>query len=560
MLKRCLIYFLIALGLVGGACGTIYSGLLERVCGFFLIDGFKKAYGAQINFKRLEGGIYKGFHFEKVHVTMPKNSFLDTLEAEEVNTAIKVEDVIRKKDNSDQSVFLQSTLIRLKRSIGIDLSEPLLLLSKTLFVDNKILNIFRFDQGQLVFSRLRNIFLFIHQISFEKAEDENGNSILKILARSPDKGHRNQILVYHKKEDTHISISDYSLSGFSRLIPGTIVGGALSGELFWGPHGMDRMYLSVQDLRIKSTSGSEIIIRLNLSYQKNKNGKWSCDIKKLKLNLGSIKTESTLELKGNFKISKERFLMNGALKFKDVKVNDRPFLDVVGNLQYDSKSGILQIEDLNIGKEYRLKGEYNLLKQKLDFTLDFLNADLSRLKIFFPQDEIIIEGRLGGFIRMTGDPSYPRWDGLLNLGVGRLGKIAFEEAYFGLSGFGSVIDLKHSKIITSFGRWVVLGAVDLKETRPLRNVKLAMDPQHMGLHGFKLKKDDELKELTLQKQINKRLAFSVKARSIFEDPVMAERDADTEIQLEYEYHPNQNVVFRMDENEQILGLRRKLEF
>jgi hypothetical protein len=173
---------------------------------------------------------------------------------------------------------------------------------------------------------------------------------------------------------------------------------------------------------------------------------------------------------------------------------------------------------------------------------------------------MIIEGKLEGSIHMTGDPSYPRWDGQLNLGMGRLNKLAFEEAHFGLSGFGPVIDLKHSKIVTSSGRWIVLGSVDLKETRPLRNVKLAMDPQHMGLRGFRIKKDDELKELTLQKQINKKWAFSVKARSIFEDPVMAERDADTEIQLEYEYHPNQNVVFRMDENEQILGLRRKLEF
>src|SRR5574341_1130086 len=149
MLKRCFVYLLIALGLVGSVLGTVYSGAWGQICGFFLVGGFEKAYGAQIQFKRLEGGILERFRLEKVQLLCPENFLVDSLEVEEVDTGLKIKDFIRKKDVLNHQVFLRSTLVRLKRSIQIGFSKPHSLLNHMMIFQEFL----RFDQGKLVFER-----------------------------------------------------------------------------------------------------------------------------------------------------------------------------------------------------------------------------------------------------------------------------------------------------------------------------------------------------------------------------------------------------------------------
>jgi hypothetical protein len=523
-----------------------------QVCGFFLVNGFEKAYGAQIQFKKLEGGILRRVHLEKVHLLCPENSLLDSLEVEEVDTGLKIKDLIKREDDFEHQVFLRKTLIRLKKSIQFEFLKPHKLFNHALTFGEFL----RFDHGTVIFSHLKDIFLFIQHISYQENLDRQGNPILKILARTPRQGYQNQIFVSRDKDETRIVITDYALSQFSKLIPnGFIEKGELNGEICLGSDGVSKANLSVKELKIKFDSGDEVKIQIKLSYQKGEQGKWSCRIEKIKFNIQSLEIDTTLDLKGRFTISDKIFRIDGMIKIKDFFINQTPFPSGEGTLDYDSQTGILEIDYLRFGEEYQLKGKYHIFDRILDLECDFINADLSRLQSLV---SCSMEGKLDGFIRLSGDPNFPRWEGQLNCNKGQVCGFAFEEARFGMIGFGPEIELKHSKLLTSSGQWLVSGVIDFKKTKPFKNVKFSMDPEQMGIHGFEISKED--KELTLKKQINRKLAVSLKARSLYEDPLMAERDADTEVQLEYEYHPNQDVVFRMDENEQMVGLRKKLEF
>lgn len=290
-------------------------------------------------------------------------------------------------------------------------------------------------------------------------------------------------------------------------------------------------------------------------------GLWNSQVLVRALKLGPFHLAATLDIKGRYEASNRKLSWKSDLAIQDLYLNGSPLPVGKSILWYDPKLKRMQLDGLPLGKEYLLKGSYDLKMKNVDFTLEFNNAELSNLDLKFKDGQSpFLGGRVKGKVHLVGDPDFPRWDGRLHVREGRLYDQKCEEAFFYLSGFGSQIDLKNSRLMTSSGRWIVSGSIDLTKVHPFKNLDFAMDPQHMGMEGLAIKKDDDFKELTLEKQINDKFALSLRARPVLEESWVAEGESETEVQLEYEVQPQQDVLFRMDENEQMFGVRRKFEF
>ncbi len=329
--------------------------------------------------------------------------------------------------------------------------------------------------------------------------------------------------------------------------------------LFWWKDGIEKIITG--SLRWKKSILFQSTIAFKEEGDHQIHGKWNMVFHLRHFKLGAFVLDAHLDLIGIFQIFENKFSLEGHLALTELKINEVSFPDGQGDFSFDSTQQEFYFKDMRLGQEYFLEGYYRFRDNTLDLTWTILNADLSRLGVFFPRHKApYLQGVMNGKISLKGAMDYPHWEGKVDFAHGQFFDLKFKEASFSLSGFGKTVDLKNSVVITDPGQWLVSGSIDLKGRKPFKHVRFNMDPHHMGLKGFELRQDEDLQELTLMKKIDKRMAVGVKASGSLDEDSMDEHSPGAQFQLEYELQPNQDFLFRMDESEQMFGVRKKFKF
>ncbi len=329
--------------------------------------------------------------------------------------------------------------------------------------------------------------------------------------------------------------------------------------LFWWKDGVEKTITGTLQWKKSIVLESTVLFKEENTHQVT--GKWNVALRFQHFKLGAFVIDAQLDLVGGFKFFENKFSLAGHLSLTELKINKVSFPDGQGDFSFDSTQQELHFTNIRLGQEYLLEGYYRLGDKTLDFTWTISNADLSRLSVFFSRRAApYLQGVMNGKISLKGAMDYPHWEGRVNFNSGQFFDVKFKEASLGLSGFGTTIDLKDSVVMTDPGQWLVSGSIDLKGKKPFKHIHFSMDPHHMGVKGFELRQDADLQELTLMKKIDKRMAIGVKARGDLEESFMDDHSPGTQFQMEYELQPQQDLLFRMDETEQMFGIRKKIKF
>jgi hypothetical protein len=206
-------------------------------------------------------------------------------------------------------------------------------------------------------------------------------------------------------------------------------------------------------------------------------------------------------------------------------------------------------------------GSYDVKEKKIDAKIVFEQARLEDIMSFLGYEEDLeIEGEVGGSISISGVFSKLSISGELVSGKGRLGTMDFEKSRFRFAGSGRFIYLEDSKFVRQNGDIPVIGYFDLGIKNPFANIKIK--PKNSLIwSGIDFIRDVDDNSFSLQKSISDRLKLKLMRK--FEDDLgsltnITEEDLNLKIELELDNLSK--FLYKKDEEESFIGIERKIRF
>ena len=78
--------------------------------------------------------------------------------------------------------------------------------------------------------------------------------------------------------------------------------------------------------------------------------------------------------------------------------------------------------------------------------------------------------------------------------------------------------------------------------------------------GVRIENEPEDKEVTFEKNLNEKVSLSLHTLRNEGDYIGVSGDKEAEVELEYEMDEGQSFLIRFDEEESMMGLKKKYEF
>lgn len=270
-----------------------------------------------------------------------------------------------------------------------------------------------------------------------------------------------------------------------------------------------------------------------------------------------IKNITSKALSGNKEGSFE-----GEIEAKNLVLNYKPFNDIKAS--YRVSNGILEINDLDLGKICYLNGRFAL---KEPYMVDAVavtdNVNLEQtLAIFNPRYASFIAGTMNSKWEFKGPLEKIRSKVRLEVKKGKIGDMKFEFLSADIKGDGSVIAIDDSRITRESGSFTLGGYMDLAKIGKdsfFENLKITEGENTILWDRYDTSKWQDVREFRMQKKIAGDIDIGFKT-FVNDDKVDESlRDRD-EYELSYNLHPNDSLKVKISDNQNFFGLEHKDKF
>lgn len=174
------------------------------------------------------------------------------------------------------------------------------------------------------------------------------------------------------------------------------------------------------------------------------------------------------------------------------------------------------------------------------------------------------EGKRGGIIsgqfKITGEMESPLVELKLEIQDAEFGKTKFDTAYLNLQGTGfGPLYLQHSLVYYKNIPAELTGYIDPTEKDFFKHIEIHPTAEGFILDGIDIVKDAAGKTVTFGKDVNEKISVHFKS-VVTSDPEQGGEKAKPEVELEYKLKDNKNLMIKMDEDENTVGVKQKVQF
>lgn len=261
------------------------------------------------------------------------------------------------------------------------------------------------------------------------------------------------------------------------------------------------------------------------------------------------------------------------LDFIPIGIQVKPFIfrgqnlnEINGYLVYDRINHILKCDEMAWPEFVTSHGYLDFLKKELSLSLNFENIDFSKyLFLIKDKPDLTVSGVLNGHINVYGDWSYPITKGQLNLVEGQLKNFDYHQAIVNLEGQGPVIDFVNSRLFYGENQAAIIqGYLDFSDENVFSNLKFVSDLKSIVLRKIDVgitRENIELKKEEIK--VEKKLAENVNVKMITEKNVSSGILNKDKPSFELDYgmiSDSTSVIIQVDEDEEVIGIRKKFTF
>lgn len=253
--------------------------------------------------------------------------------------------------------------------------------------------------------------------------------------------------------------------------------------------------------------------------------------------------------------------IRATLKTYGTVINHQPFSEL--NASLEVKDTNLRVFSFSIGKGYDLRGIVNLNPPyNADLSLNFHQAEPNELIAqLFPAENFRqpdFSGVLNGLIKISGPLERPNIEGYLEAKQGRIGELDFLWANMNIKGRYPRVLISDSRICREEGSFIVEGEMDISEFKK-ENFNINIEPEK----GIFWQGWDVTRKRANQVHVSKNIAedFKVTFDSFMKNKTANPHDDEkSELALEYKIQGNQLLKLRLREEEEIVGIERRIRF
>ncbi len=252
---------------------------------------------------------------------------------------------------------------------------------------------------------------------------------------------------------------------------------------------------------------------------------------------------------------------NAEILVKPISIQDKTYPPITAFLKIDNQK--LIIEKANWLGAYFLNGQLIFSPLKFNFGLKVEEGDIIPILAFSPflSDEDNY-GKASGEIECYGEWPNLNVKGIVEMKDSKVAQKNIEYAKFQFAGIYPYLTLIESPVIYNGTTLICAGPIDFSKPGKgkFQGVDYVMDESQMVWDGWKIKRGEEKNEISLTKEVEGGFAVRLKTPTgnEIEDNLLVE--PGPEVELEYTIKGKEKLKFRIDEEDDFVGIEHKINF
>lgn len=254
--------------------------------------------------------------------------------------------------------------------------------------------------------------------------------------------------------------------------------------------------------------------------------------------------------------------MEGEAETRSLVLNYSLFPDV--RARYKFYNGLLDIEDLKVGKDLDVRGRVSLRDPyNINLTCSTDNASISAIMSYFGlRSNDILTGTLNAKVELKGPARKLKSSARVSLRQGTIGPLDFDSLEATFKGEGPIIRIDDSRITRKSGYFSLAGEMDLRKIGKaaiFQQIQLVTDDSAINWDGLSSSSFQGVQQLEMKKKVNDDI--NVNFRKFVSDKKIDEsiRDND-EVELEYKLQGNDSLKVTVGDDKNFFGLQHKDKF